>query len=329
MNSRGWRSFFFLAIFLIFFLPPLDTDLGWHLRYGDYFWRTGKFLTTNEFTLLLNHYVWPHSYTFYQIITALIFKLTKFWGLAFFSSFVLFFAFYFLYLLLEKNLETTLLAFLLITFFSWDVFNLGWRAQIFSFLGISLNAKRNIPFFFLNASLIIFNSSWLKKWQKDLNFISFNRALIILILCGGLFFQFPRTIQINRRWENYCQARKNFSFPCQGVNFLKENNIKGNFYNAYERGGFLEWQLPQSKFFVDGHMPAWPTPSGKNPYTLYLEIIQAQTGWQKILEKYKINYLFIAQGIFLDIELKNNSLTHGWQEIFRDQKAVIYEKKEK
>jgi len=465
------KLIFFLGLSLFFFLPPIDTDLGWHLRYGDYFWQTGKFLTANRFTVLLFNYQWPHSYTLYQVLTSLIFKLTHFFGLSFFYSLILLSAFYLLYLTLEKNLYSTVSSFLLITCLSWHVFSLGWRAQIFSFLGLtivfyflktsqklfllplvfllwanlhggfvlglivliaylliqliklcqhknnlkgflfsifyllssifatlinpygskiwweawhhlkvpmekliaewmpppptisfliilgfifcliiilsekkkyfwhwfllvclclfsylSLTARRNVPFFLLNLCLIVFNSSFLKKLKENLNFISFNRVFIILIFAWGIFFQLPKTVSVNTSWEYYCQARKSFSFPCQAIEFLKKNDIRGNFYNAYEWGGFLEWQLAESKFFVDGRMPAWPTPSEKSPYTIYLEIIQTQPGWQEILEEHKINYLFIAKGTFLDLELKTNSQQYPWQEIYRDEKAVIYER---
>ena len=466
------KLIFFLGLFLFFFLPPIDTDLGWHLRYGDYFWQTGKFLTANRFTVLLFNYQWPHSYTLYQVLTSFIFKLTHFFGLSFFYSLILLSAFYLLYLTLEKSLYSTVSSFLLIACLSWHVFSLGWRAQIFSFLGLnlvfyllksrlklfllpfifllwvnfhggfvlgliiffiylllqlikviikkdnvklflitlfnfclsllatlinpyktkvwweawhhlkvpmkkliaewvppsptisfliilgsilcliiilsekkkyfwhwfllvclclfsylSLAARRNVPFFLLNLCLIVFNSSFFKKLKNNLNFISLNRVFIILIFAWGIFFQLPKTVSVNANWKRYCQARKSFSLPCKAIEFLKKNDIRGNFYNTYEWGGFLEWQLTESKYFVDGRMPAWPTPSEKSPYTIYLEIIQAQPKWQEVLKKYKINYLFIANATFLDLELKTNPQQYPWQEIYRDKKAVIYEKK--
>jgi len=474
VDNKYWKLLFSLGISLIFFLPPIDTDLGWHLRYGKYFWQTGKFLTTNKFTLLLYDYQWSHSYSFYQILSFLIFKLAKFSGLSLCNSVIFLLAFYFLYLILAKSLYKTVAASLLIAFLSWNVFGLGWRAQIFSFLGtiltfyllkspqkkfflplvflfwvnfhggfvlglmiffiylllllikviikknniklflitlfnfclsvlatfinpykvkvwweawhhlkvpmntliaewtaptpifsffiiitfffcfliffleknknfekwflliclfpflyFSLSARRNVVFFFLNASLIIFSSSFAKKWNKNLNFISFNKALIILIFSLLILFQIPRTFSVNISWNNHCQERKRFPFPCQAVDFLKVNGIKGNFYNTYEWGGFLEWQLPESKFFVDGRMPAWSTPSGKSPYTIYLEIIQSLPGWQETLKKYKIDHLFIANGTFLDLELKARPQKYSWKEIYRDKKAVIYEKYDK
>lgn len=472
--DKFWSFIFFLGIFFIFFLPAIDTDLGWHLRYGEYFWQTRKFMTHNQLTLLLQDYQWPNSYTLYQIITFLILKLTGFYGFSSFYSLTFVLAFFILYLYFKKSLYKTVFSFLLVTPFSWHVFNLGWRAQVFSFLGLilvfyllkaskktprksfflpplfffwvnlhgafilgltiytiflliqlikllkkqihfgyfailllnfflsgfatlinpykfrvwweawhhlkvpmekliaewvpprpstslfiilnftlcllivsfskksfwqgflflcltiffylSLSARRNVPFFLLTSGLIISNSSFLTEWEENLNFQGLHKVFIGLIFIWGVFLEFPKTVLANASWENYCESRTSFPFPCEAVEFLKQKQIKGNFYNTYEWGGFFDWQLKDSKFFVDGRMPAWPHPSGKSPYTIYLEILQTRPGWQETLEKYGINYLFIQNNNALDLELKKKPHQYPWQEIYRDNKAVIYQK---
>jgi len=471
-RNISWKLIFFLGVFMFFFLPPNDTDLGWHLKYGDYFLSQGKFLTQNKLTVLLSDYYWPNSYSLYQILSATIFRLAKFPGLSFSYALVFVTFFYLLYLILKKNICQTSFLFLVITFFSWSVFGLGWRAQIFSLLGLALifrilktskkyfflplifffwanfhggfilgimvlaiflllqlievstkkmapksvyvycfyfllslmatiinpygfkiwwedlnhlkvpmheliaewlppqgllyfllmlffalafimflaqkrkslwqwflficlfpffylvlSARRNLPFFFTITGLIILSSNFAEKLVKNINFTSLGKSFIILIFLWGLFYQLPNTLLTDLSWKNYCQQKRKFPFPCEAVDFIKENKIKGTIYNTYEWGGFLEWQLPDSIFFVDGRMPAWPTSTSKSPYTIYLDIIQHQPGWEQTLESYKIDYLFIGAGTFLDLKLKNSPDKYPWQEIYRDQKAVIYEKK--
>ena len=89
-----------------------------------------------------------------------------------------------------------------------------------------------------------------------------------------------------------------------------------------------EWESFSKKYkiFVDGRMPAWKTPSGKSPYTIYLETLQTQPGWQKILKDYNINWILISPGTFMDLLLKKNPTKFGWQEVFRDEVSVVYEK---
>ena len=45
-----------LSLIPIFFIAPIDSDLGWHLRYGDYFLKNGKFLKENILTYFLSGY---------------------------------------------------------------------------------------------------------------------------------------------------------------------------------------------------------------------------------------------------------------------------------
>lgn len=469
LKKYVFHLLFFLGIFGIFFLPAFDTDLGWHLRYGEYFIKNKSFLLTNNLTLLLENYTWPNSYGVYQIITYLFYKLFGLMSLSFLSGIILTFSFYLIYLYLEKNLSSTILVALNIIYFSWMVFGLGWRAQLFSFLftilllfllkkqkylwslpllflswvnlhggfslGItiliiflavniisffrkknlksvfvnliitvlsmaatlinpyswkawweawhhlqvpmktliaewvppnpftlliifiifflcliiifisknkdfnlfflasclifffimSLNARRNIPFFFLFANFIIFGSNIIKQKLNNENIYSLSRALIILFFIFGVFIQFPKTLLINSTFDKFCSTSTMFPNPCQAVEFLKNNHLTtGNFYNTFEWGGFLEWQLPDIKYFSDGRMPAWPTPSGESPYTIYLKILQTQPGWEQTLNQYNIDHIIISPGTFMDLEIKSNK-KYSWKEIYRDDRSVIYE----
>ncbi|MBU1200216.1 hypothetical protein KJ953_01615 [Patescibacteria group bacterium] len=94
---------------------------------------------------------------------------------------------------------------------------------------------------------------------------------------------------------------------------------------GYNLGGFLIWQLPEMKMFVDGRMPAWIGEGSKSPYTTWLEVIQAQPGWNEYLLGMGTEYLLIAPGTFLDLELdEGGALELGWEEEYRDKGAVVY-----
>jgi hypothetical protein len=150
------------------------------------------------------------------------------------------------------------------------------------------------------------------------------------ILVGGgilflLFTNVPRQLTTFAE-ENYCRAIPRI-YPCGAVEFLQSRNSAGlNIFSHFEWGGFLEWQLSENRYFVDGRMPAWPTPTGESPYSIYLSIIQAQPSWENFLVNLKTDLLLIGAGTFLDLELRQNK-NPNWQEIFRDEVAVIYERK--
>lgn len=66
----------FTAVFYLTLQPPLDLDLGWHLRYGQYFFETGHVLKDNIISFVWPHYQWVQaSWGFdvllYQIYTHL------------------------------------------------------------------------------------------------------------------------------------------------------------------------------------------------------------------------------------------------------------------
>lgn len=209
---------------------------------------------------------------------------------------------------------------------------------IAAFTFFALKARRNPPFFLILFFVLLFKNPFLKKWLSPwLKKKSLRKDLLIftsiLTFFFGLFFRLPQTIKINSSWQNYCQA-SSLSYPREAITFLKNQSEKdlpagqaGNLFNRYEWGGFLIWQLPEYKVFVDGRMPAWPTPSGKSPYTIYLETLQTQPGWQETLDNYHINWILISPGTFMDLKLKPNPEEFGWSEAYRDKISVVYKRK--
>ncbi|MBI2032733.1 MAG: hypothetical protein HYT09_03765 [Candidatus Levybacteria bacterium] len=51
------------AIFIFSAYLPTDPDLGWHLKYGEYFFKTGQILRENFFSTMMPDYAWAnHSW---------------------------------------------------------------------------------------------------------------------------------------------------------------------------------------------------------------------------------------------------------------------------
>ena len=456
----------FLA--LLFFIAPIDTDLGWHLRYGDHFLSTGKFMRTNELTYLVPGYLWPNSYTLYQIMVSAIHNSLGLIGLGITYSLLMVITFIGYDYINPKFTRVNFVLFLFISLFGWIVLHLGMRAQIFTisflvliyyllkhtkpktlailslpifalwvnlhggyilglivlgfaaidslinkdkvrskylsaavllgFIGtlinpyafkvyeealrhmevpmhtliaewvrptpmyailtvilglsgifaqfkyksrekafwglnlatftyLALEARRNLPEFVLAFALSLYEPfrKYIEKIEKNQGI----QLIVNLILLVGipflLFTSVTKNYKLTSSQEYYCQNGI-LPLPCEAITYINEENIEGqNVYSAYEWGGYLAWQLPQYKFFVDGRTPAWPTDEGKSPYTIYLEIIQARDGYQKRLEGYDTDWLLIGTGTFLDLELQENK-NSPWKEHYRDDIAVIYVK---
>lgn len=219
----------------------------------------------------------------------------------------------------------------------------SWALLSLAFTILGLKARRNLPFtFLLNFFLLLSLPSmkkilgaWLKK-EELRNSLSY--LMLVGLLSFGFFIRLPQTIDANLSWQNYCEE-SSLDYPYRAVEFLKKEvsppsllragglRRTSNIFNRYEWGGFLIWQLPEYKVFVDGRMPAWGTPTAKSPYTIYLETLQTQPGWQETLREYKIDWILISPGTFMDLLLRPSPEKYGWQEVFRDRISVIYERK--
>lgn len=150
-----------------------------------------------------------------------------------------------------------------------------------------------------------------------------------IVLVTVLFFLafFPKNLKpvlnFSNEWKNYC-LQGQIRYPCALIE--KYSNLKGNVFAAYEWGGFLIWKMPGVKVFADGRTPSWLDENGNSTYEIYLAIIQAQPGWNEKLTETKTDYIMTGPGTFLDLKLKPNPVQFGWQELYRNPVAVLYQK---
>ena len=53
----------YLAVFIFSINLPTDPDLGWHLKYGEFFFKKGSILQDNIFSTMMPDYKWVnHSW---------------------------------------------------------------------------------------------------------------------------------------------------------------------------------------------------------------------------------------------------------------------------
>jgi hypothetical protein len=77
-------------------------------------------------------------------------------------------------------------------------------------------------------------------------------------------------------------------FPEGAIRFLDDHSVGGNMYNSYEFGGYLLWRsFPQRKVYIDGRSD------------IYTDLLMEQRklsilGFEKLVEKYNINYLIMS-----------------------------------
>jgi len=193
---------------------------------------------------------------------------------------------------------------------------LSW--VFFNFL--AFKARRHLPFAGLaSIQLILYLLPPLKVKKRAAV------SVILFISLAAIVWRLTHFPDLGHDWDSICQLSR-WTLPCQAAKYLKNQpDVCKNIFNTYEWGGYLTWQLPQRKLFVDGRMPAWPTPEGKSPYTVYLEILQTKPGFNEKLLRYGADCIFILPNTFLDLELKKDK-SYPWKLIYQDPVSVIYQK---
>lgn len=194
---------------------------------------------------------------------------------------------------------------------------------IFAYFAVS--ARRNLPIYYIMLFYVLLDFLDFQTLFSEKTAKFFNIPAIILIISVIIFWGLPgfsKTKNFSANFETYCQSNI-IKLPCRAVEKMKDKT--GNVFNTYEWGGFLIWQLPNMKVFVDGRMPAWQDEQGRYPYAVFLNIIQTQPGWDEELKKYSTDYLLIGRGSFLDLLLQEDAQKiYGWREEYRDDVAAIY-----
>jgi Flp pilus assembly protein TadD len=76
---------------------------------------------------------------------------------------------------------------------------------------------------------------------------------VLIVGCAVLW---QMTFQKTRGYEFGLGIKQN-RYPYAAVQLLKDAGFTGNLYNSWKFGGFLQWQLPAAKTFIDGRcLPA-------------------------------------------------------------------------
>lgn len=194
---------------------------------------------------------------------------------------------------------------------------------IFSYL--AFKARRMVgpyivitfPFFLQEIS----KSSKLLKIKLSSSVKIFIFIIFLSFLASGLFVRLPNINFARIDINTYC----NF-FRCSllASKFIKENPLPDRTFTPYNIGGFLIWQNPQTKVFIDGRMDQW-NKDGFSPFFDHQLITYNND--EKTFNKYNFSAVYAFPESSLDLKLRK--LEKEWQIVFEDNNAVIYRRIEK
>lgn len=136
--TKFLNLFPFLFVFIASIHFPTDPDLGWHLKYGEYFFQHGKVLRDNTFSQLMPDFKWANTSWATDLISYFTFHNFGFFGLVILGAFIITLTFYFFSKAVKLSFFEKSLIFPLIIYFMNPLNTISFRGQLLSilFLGI-------------------------------------------------------------------------------------------------------------------------------------------------------------------------------------------------
>lgn len=128
----------FLSVFIGAIYIPQDPDLGWHLKYGEYFFKTGHILRTNPYTQLMPDFRWNNSSWLTDLITYSSYHLGGFIALSVLSALVVTATFYFMSKSAKLSIFEKSIIFPIILYFLSSLNFISFRGQLLSLLFLSI-----------------------------------------------------------------------------------------------------------------------------------------------------------------------------------------------
>lgn len=226
-----------------------------------------------------------------------------------------------------------------------------WRLDLWTvalvglFLYLGFKSRRHVPLLFV-ASFVLMVRAYAEafRWPEggrtsELAPVIKGYILFCLALAG-----LQQVVLTNYYSDPFSAPR--YGYPREAVNFLKgSRELDGRrLFNEYAWGGYLIWNLPERKIFVDGRLPQLVL-SDRTFLQEYLEFFRSPARAEEMLAKHEIELVLLPatdarveyrsweKHLFLLEEQAVNppnrlrqylAAADDWREIYRDEDAVIY-----
>jgi hypothetical protein len=136
-------------------------------------------------------------------------------------------------------------------------------------------------------------------------------AGIIAAIVGSLVFFFPSAAQLQRKVDE--------EYPRAALEFMQRQHLNGRIFNQYGWGGYMEWNAPELKPFIDGNANVFVY---NGTFEDYAKATLIQTPFE-VLDKYRIDYALLGSKQPLGYLLQHSP---AWRPIYTDKVAVLLER---
>lgn len=203
--------------------------------------------------------------------------------------------------------------------FSYRKIDFTYLAISLVFLYLSFSSWRHMPLFLLVSTPLWVNIVERITGKELLNIV--RKRYFIPLVFLSVAFMANQQIHILKDKGSSVENMARGIYPYGATEYLKKNPIEGRMFNEYNWGGFIIWQYPDSKVFIDGRMPSWKI----GDYRVFQDfntIASISEGWDKLLEKYDIAYSIVYND-------QPNQFKYGylkWEKVYGDELVAIYKR---
>ncbi|MFH1745213.1 MAG: hypothetical protein ABH881_03545, partial [bacterium] len=139
-------------------------------------------------------------------------------------------------------------------------FNLFLFIWAIIFLFLAMKSRRHFPLFFVSSfPFIIFFLN--HEIGRPLNFKSSKLKKFLIVYVFACLLTVSVYFLLDAKWTDdpWLENKTCREYPCEAINFLKNDPkyLSEKMFNFYGWGGYLTWNWPEKKLFIDGRMPQY------------------------------------------------------------------------
>ena len=134
-------------------------------------------------------------------------------------------------------------------------------------------------------------------------------AVVILLLLGAMAYIWPRESTLKKSVDE--------AYPTGALTYIKANPLQGNMLNFYLWGGYLGWNDPSIKVFVDSRVDIFEYAGVLQDYLDILGIRSPDT----VIQKYKIRYVLFPPNEPYSYILQRDP---HWKVLYQDKVSILF-----